>query len=115
MTTFANLETPPRGQSPFLYGTIVCGADTWKTALGKGEQVFSFDSRLRSQDPTHRINYSRTDWTKYPALDLLIVMDDKMNTFHDKWMEDWVTLTRAKHLLIFHGVQALTAYSGKGF
>ena len=110
-----NLEESPRGQSSFLYGTLKCGADTWRSALGRGRQVFSFDSRLRSDDKSHRTNYYRTNWGDYPQLDLLVVMDNGMDKFHDHWMEDWARLSRARHMLVFHGIQLLTSFGGKGF
>ena len=111
----ANLEEAPRDQSPFLYGTLQCGADTWQSTLGKGRQIFSYDSRLQSSDESHRTNYYRTKWDTYPQLDLLIVMDDKMDKFHDRWMTDWGKPFRAKHILVFHGRQSLTSFGGKGF
>ena len=111
----ANLEEAPRDQSPFLYGTLQCGADTWQSTLGKGRQIFSYDSRLRSSDESHRTNYYRTKWDTYPQLDLLIVMDDKMDKFHDRWMTDWGKPSRAKNILVFHGRQSLTSFGGKGF
>ena len=97
----ANLEEAPRDQSPFLYGTLQCGADTWQSTLGKGRQIFSYDSRLRSSDESHRTNYYRTKWDTYPQLDLLIVMDDKMDKFHDRWMTDWGRPSRAKNIWYF--------------
>ena len=75
MTTYTNLEKSPNTQSPFLYGTISCGADTWDSALGKGKLEFSYDSRLRSESPLHLTNYYRTKWSKYPTLDLLIISE----------------------------------------
>ena len=110
-----NLEAAPRDQPPFLYGTLQCGADTWQSALGRGRQVFSCDSRLRSTDKTHRTNYYRTKWDTYPRLNLLIIMDDKMDRFHDAWMTDWGRPSRAQHLLVVHGMQCLTSFGGKGF
>ena len=115
MTTLLNLDIIPKSQSLFLYGTISCGADTWSSSLGKGRQVFSYDSRLRSEDTLHRTNYQRTNWSKYPNLDLLLVHSTKMDKLHDKWMNDWGHPTRAKHILVIHGPQALTAFNGKGF
>ena len=83
--------------------------------FGKGTAHFSFDSRVRGKDSSHRTNYFRTNWAKYPTLDLLIIKDDHAGNFHDRWMEDWASPSRAKHLLVFHGVKILTLYSGKGF
>ena len=109
------MEEPPSNQYPSLYGTLMCGADTWTSALGKERRVFSFNSRLRSQYVYHRTNYYRTKWTNYPSLDLLIVKDEHMGKMHDHWMEDWAKPSRAKHLLVFHGMEALLLYGGKGF
>ena len=110
-----NLEAAPRDPLSFLYGTLQCGADTWQDTLGKGQQIFSYDSRLRGSDQSHRTNYYRTKWDTYPQLDLLIVMDDKMDKFHEHWMTDWGRPSRARHILVFHGLQFLTSYGGKGF
>ena len=110
-----NLDENPRAQSSFRYGTVQCGADTWASTLGRGRQVFSCDSRLRSDSPLHRTNYYRTNWAKYPPLDLLVVMDEGMDKLHTAWMKDWGTLSRSKHLLIFHAPKFLTSFSGKGF
>ena len=115
MTILTNLEESPKDLSPFLYGTLNCGADTWQSTLGRGRQIFSFDSRLRSSDKSHRTDYYRTNWGKYPQLDLLVVMDNNMDKFHDHWMEDWGRVSRSKHILVFHGIQLLTAFGGKGF
>ena len=115
MTILTNLEESPKDLSSFLYGTLNCGADTWRSTLGRGRQIFSFDSRLRSSDKSHRTNYYRTNWGKYPQLDLLVVMDNRMDKFHDHWMEDWGRLSRSKHILVFHGIQLLTSCGGKGF
>ena len=115
MTTLANLESTPDSQHLFLYGSISCGADTWKVSLGKGKQIFSFDHRLRSSKEFHRTNYFRTNWSKYPALDLLLVQDAEFNKLHQHWMEDWGHPSRARHLLVFHGLNFLTAGGGKGF
>ena len=113
MTTLTNLEATPASQPLFLYGTISCGADTWSGALSKGRQVFSVDSRLRSEDPTHRTNYHRTKWSTYPNLDLLVVMNDDKTFWKQSWMEDWGQPLRAKNLLVFHGLQVLTLHQGK--
>ena len=115
MTTLTNLEETPHTQTPFLYGTISCGADTWANALGKGRQVFSYDSRLRSEDPLHRTNYHRTNWTKYPNLNLLIVQENTIDKINQLWMKDWGQPDRARHILVFHGVQTLTAHLEKGY
>ena len=115
MTMFTNLEAAPRNQSSFLYGTLQCGADTWQSTLGQGQQIFSYDSRLRGSDKSHRTNYFRTKWDTYPQLDLLIVMDEKMDSFHEHWMADWGRPSRAKHILVFHGLEFLVSFGGKGF
>ena len=115
MTTFTNLEKFQDNQPPFLYGTISCGADTWANALGKGELVFSFDSRLRSENPCHRTNYYRTNWAQYPVLDLLIVSESRMDNLHDRWMKDWGVPTRAKNILVFHDSNFLISKQGKGY
>ena len=115
MTTFTNLETAPDNQAPFLFGTISCGADTWASALGKGELVFFFDSRLRSEKPTHKTNYYRTKWSQYPVLDLLIVSESKMDKIHDRWMKDWGLPTRARNVLVFHYTSFLMSHHGKGY
>ena len=73
VTMSQNLEETPLFESPFLYGTISCGADTWRNALGKGSQISSFENQLRSEDPVHRTNYHRTNCNKYPSLNPLIV------------------------------------------
>ena len=110
VTTLVNLEDTPKPLPPFLYGSISCGADTWSTSLSRGRQVFSFDSRLRSEDSLHRTNYHRTNWSKYPNLDLLLVQDNKMDKFHRHWMKDWGHPDRAKHILVVHGSTALTSF-----
>lgn len=115
MTTFENLESPPRNQTPFKYGTISCGADTWGSALGKGDQVYSCDGRLRSPNIKHRTNYYRTKWSQYPTLDLLIVSESRMDRLHDAWMDDWGSPTRAKNILIFHDITFLVSKQGKGY
>ena len=71
----------------------------------KGTADFSFDSRVQGKDPSHRTNYYRTNWAKYPSLDLLLVKDNSAGKFHDSWMNDWASPSRAKHLLVFHGVK----------
>ena len=110
-----NLEDIPKSQPPFLYGSISCGADTWKSSLSRGRQVFSFDSRLRSEDGLHRTNYHRTNWSKYPSLDLLLVQDKNMDKLHHQWMKDWGHPDRAKHILVVHGSDALISFDGKGY
>ena len=50
---FKKLEYTPLDQSSFLYGTITCVVSTWRDTLGKGEQIFSFDSQLRRSNPLH--------------------------------------------------------------
>ena len=115
MTTFANLENPPTNQPPFKYGTISCGADTWVSALGKGEQVFSCDGRLRSQSVKHRTNYYRTKWSQYSSLDLLIVCESKMDKLHDAWMDEWGSPNRAKNILVFHDISFLMSKQGNGY
>ena len=115
MTTLANLEETPARQPLFLYGTISCGADTWNSALGKGRQVFSMDSRLRSEDPTHRTNYHRNNWSKYPNLDLLIVKNSQANKASQHWVTEWGQPSRAKNMLVFHGLEVLTLNQGKWF
>ena len=42
-------------------------------------------------------------------------MDDKMDLFHEEWMRDWEMPTRAENILVFHGMQSLTAFGDKGF
>ena len=101
--------------SPFLYGTISCGADTWSGALGGGRQVFSVDSRLRSDNLSHRTNYHRTDWSKYPNLDLLIISNIIKSRKDRKWIEDWGRPERARNLLVFDGPGILTDQQGKGY
>ena len=39
VTTSLNLDDTPPFESPFLYGTMSCGADTWKNALGNWEPI----------------------------------------------------------------------------
>ena len=112
MTTLLNLEGTPDFQHLFLYGSIACGADTWEESLGKGRQVFSFDHQLKSEKGT---NYFRTNWSKYPSIDLLLVQDVELNKLHKQWMEDWGHPSRARHLLVFHDPDFLTARGGKGF
>ena len=113
--TLIHLESTPNPLPPFLYASISYGADTRSSTLGKGRQIFSFDSQLRSEESLHRTNYYRENWSKYPNLDLLLVHDTKMNKSHDQWVKDWGYLSRAKHTLVVHGKQALKAYKGKGF
>ena len=115
MTTLAKLETNPKSQPFFLYESISCGVDTWSCYLGKGRQIFSFDSRLRSEDSLHRTNYYRTNWPKYPNLDLFLEYDTKMDKLRDQWMKDWGHPARAKRIIIFHGPQVLIIFSGNGF
>ena len=110
-----NLENTPRSQPLFLYGSISCGADTWSSSLGKGRQVFSFDSRLRSEDTFYRTSYYRTNWSKYPNLDLLLVQGNKTDQFHEQWMTDWWYPSRARNILVIHRPHTLTAFNGKGF
>ena len=111
----ANLEETPISQPPFTFGTISCGADTWKGTLGKGRQVFSMDSRLRSDDPSHRSNYHRTNWSKYPNLDLLIIKINGMKRWDLHWMTEWGHPSRARNLLVFHAPEVLTLGKGKWF
>ena len=115
MTTVTNLEESPSTMSPFLYGTISCGADTWSGALGGGRQVFSMDSRLRSDYSTHRTNYHRTDWSKYPNLDLLIISKIVKSKKDMKWMDDWGKPERARNLLVIDSPEILTDQQGKGY
>ena len=112
--TLINLETTPKSQPLCLYGSISCGADTQSGFLGKVRQVFSFDSRLRSEDSLHRTDYYRTNWSKYSSFDLLLVHDTKMDKLHNNWIEDWADPSRAKKIIVIHGTQALTAFGGKG-
>ena len=109
------MESSPDTLSPFLYGTISCGADTWASALGKGRQVFSFDSRLRSDNLVHRTNYYRTKWSQYPGLDLLIVSESTKDKLHDRWMEEWGHPSRAKNILVFHNESFLITKRGRGY
>ena len=99
----------------FLYGTIACGADTWSGTLGGGRQIFSMDSRLCSEDPTHRTTYHRKNWSKYPNLDLLIITNIMKSRDSRKWIEDWGQPERAKNLLGFHGTDVLTHQQGKWY
>ena len=115
MTTLNNLEETSRTKTPFLYGTISCGADTWVNALGKGRQVFSYDGRLRSNNDIHRTNYHRTNWSKYPNLNLLIVQENTSNKISPLWLKDWGCPERARHILVFHGIRSLTSQLGKGY
>ena len=110
----ANLEETPTSQPPFIFGTISCGADTWKSALSKGRQAFSMDSRLRSDDPKHRTNFHRTNWSKYPNLDLLIINNTDIKSKHH-WETEWGTPARAKNLLVFHAHGTLTSQKGNWF
>ena len=111
----ANLEETPTRQPLFTFGTISCGVDTWKGALGKGRQAFSMDSRLRSDDPSHRSNYHRTQWSKYPDLDLLIIKLTGTRKKDLHWMSDWGHPARSKNLLVFHAPEVLTLGKGKWF
>ena len=115
VTTFTNLENVPKNRPPFKYGVISCGADTWGGALGKGELVFSCDGRLRSGCPKHRTNYFRTKWAQYPVLDLLVVVESKMDKMHDAWMGDWGLTTRSRNILVFHDTSFLLSRQGKGY
>ena len=115
MTILNNLEETPNTLATFRYGTISCGADTWSSALGKGSQVFSYDSRLRSNNSIHRTNYHRTNWAKYPNLNLLIVQENTTNKISPLWLKDWGCPDRARHILVFHGLQSLTSQLGKGY
>ena len=110
-----NLEETPEPGPPFLYGTIACGADTWRNALGRGHQIFSYDSRLRSADPKHRTNYHRTNWNKYPSLNLLVVQENTNSKINQLWMKDWGFPHRATHLLVFHGNQTITHQLGNTY
>ena len=73
------------------------------------------DSRLRSEDPTHRTNYQRTNWSKYPNLDLLIVMKSNVKKKNQYWLSEWGHPSRANNILVFHGMEVLTSYQGKWF
>ena len=115
MTIFSSLETSPKSQPPFRFGTISCGADTWGSALGSGELVFSMDSRLRSESPIHRTNYYRTNWSQYSALDLLVVTESRLDRQHDAWMKDWGSPSRARNILVFHDTSFLISKQGKGY
>ena len=115
MTTLVNLESTSNSQPLFLYEFIACGADTWTGSLGKGRQVVSCDKRLRSENKIHRTNYFRTNWSKYSSLDLLLVQDNHLDKQHKQWMVDWGDPSRARHLLLLHGAEFLTAGEGKRF
>ena len=115
MTILNHLEETPNTLATFLYGTISCGADTWVSALGKGSQVFSYDGRLRSKDTIHRTNYHRTNWAKYPNLNLLIVQENTNSKISPLWLKDWGSPTRARNILVFHGIHSLTCQLGKGY
>ena len=78
MTMLTNLEINPSCQPIFLYGTTSCGADILNAVLGKGRLIFSVNSRLRSENPVHRTKYFRTEWSKYPKMDLLAVAEDRI-------------------------------------
>ena len=114
VTTLMNLEDTSKFLPHILYGSISCGAGTWSTSLRQGEQVFSFDSRLRSEDSLHRTNYHRTNWSKYPSLDLLLVQKNKMDKLHHQWMKDWGHPV-CSDILVVHGSKALTSFEGKGY
>ena len=111
----ANLEVTPASQPPFTFGTISCGADTWKVALGRGRQAFSMDSRLRSDDTSHRSNYHRTNWSKYPNLDLLIIKINDTRKCNLNWMAEWGHPSRARNLLVFHAPEVVMSGQGKWF
>ena len=115
VTTLMNLEDTSKFLPHILYGSISCGAGTWSTSLRQGEQVFSFDSRLRSEDSLHRTNYHRTNWSKFPSLDLLLIHENKMDKLHHRWMKDWGHPDRAKNILVVHGSTALTSFEGKWY
>ena len=110
-----NSEATPQFESPFLYGTLSCGADTWKNALGNGKQVFSCDSLLRSNNTLHRTNYHRTNWDKYPSLNLLIVQEKAKSKINQTWLKDWGYPHRATNILVFHEAQTLTGHFGKAY
>ena len=103
VTMSQNLEETPLFESPFLYGTISCGADTWRNALGREEQIFSYDDRLRSTNPVHRTNYHRTKYDKYSSLNLIIVQAKTMKNISQLWMNAWAYRHRAANILVFHG------------
>ena len=115
MTILNHLEETPNTLATFLYGTISCGADTWVSALGKGSQVFSYDGRLRSKNTIHRTNYHRTNWAKYPNLNLLIVQENTNSKISPLWLKDWGSPIRARNILVFHGIHSLTCQLGKGY
>ena len=83
--------------------------------MGKGRHIFSFDNRLLSEDPVHRTNYHRTNWNKYPSLNLLIVQENTINKINQLWMKDWGFPRRATNVLVFHGAHTLTSQLGNGY
>ena len=83
--------------------------------LGKGEQIFSYDDRLRSTNPVHRTNYHGTKWDIYPSLNLLIVQEKTMKKITQLWMKEWGYLHRAAKILVFHGPKVLTSQLAKAY
>ena len=73
------------------------------------------DSRLCSEDSSHRTAYHQTNWSKYPNLDLLIITNIMQSRDSCKWMEDWGQPERAKKLLVFHSPEVLTSRQGKWY
>lgn len=109
MTTLPNLEETQNTKTPFLYGTLSYGVDTWWSAFEKEKYGFSYNSRLRSEHISNRTNYHRTDWTTYPDMDLFIFQNNKIDKFHNQWMEDWGHQDRDEHVLLIHGVEFITS------
>ena len=115
VTMKTNLEISPSNTHTFTYGTIGCGADTYSSIWSKGKQLFSCDNRLRSECNTHRTNFFRTSWEKYQQLDLLVIMDTKLDKLHIGWMKIWGYPHRARCILVFHGMDMLVSSQGVGF
>ena len=63
----------------------------------------------------HRTNYHRTNWDRYPSLNLLIVQEKTICKVNQLWMKDWGYPHRATNILVFHGPQTLTSQLGKGY
>jgi len=112
--TVTNLEVTPTSQYPFLYCIISCGTDTLKGALSKGKHI-SMDSRLRSEDPTHCTNYHRTNWSKLPSLDLLMILNLVTNKTSQDWMTEWGWPARGKELASLPWIQVIASHQGKRF
>ena len=115
MTMTTNLEISLSDKRTFNYGTISCGADTCSGVWTKGNQVFSYDDRLRSNSKNHHTNFFRTPWKKYGCVDILMVTDSDTNQAHRDWVNIWGYPHRATNLLVFHQDEYLTSHQGNGF